>query len=579
MIPTLEELKGLSRQQKIRALEALKKMPSAPSSTSALVSREDPRQFILEVLGEVPTPAAIRHGIKVPWTPDQDRIFQSVVDNRKTIVQSANSVGKTAAAARICLWWIYRRPGSIVITTAPNKRQVEELLWGEIRALWHKSKVKLPGRILQTKLIVDENSRWFAIGHTARSQVGDFSSTEFSGMHGPFTLAILDESPAIAATIPVGIDGMLTSENDRQLALGNPTLSGGWFDKATKSAAWNRIVVDALDHPNVKFNDAEIIPGAATRVWVESCRLDWGEESPLWQAKVRGQWPDQASDKLIRIEFLEAAQNRWIEANEDACRQDDKKGIAAGLDIAGEGVDLTVLSTIENGSWEIPMANGHRTFHSGKDVDKAVDLVLDVLSEGRNIRILTLDDTGLGQGVTAALRKLQRSGKIRKFNEGGMWINPVNFARTAWDHDRFDWVTDELWWQARMALQERDFLLPPDSEIEKWGLPKGNSLLGQLQTPIYENVRQGVIAVYDKRGRRGRREKTINLPEKSPDLAHSFILCVHSWLKLRADAKEPPAETTVDIFARKMRKIIQETSVRRGDAKDRMAPWMRARRR
>jgi hypothetical protein len=573
---SFEEIKkNFSRQQKLRLLNVLKDLPSAPSSTAALVSRETPQAFITEVLCEKPTAAALSHGIKVPWTMDQGRIMQSVIENRRTLAQSANSVGKTAIASRIVLWWLYRFPGSIVITTAPNKRQVEGLLWGQLHEVRNASRTPLPGRALLASLIVDDKIRWKAVGFTANEQKGDISATAFQGWHSPHMLAILDESTLIEEGIWNSIEGMLTGPDDRILALGNPTLIGSRFHKNSHSRHWNTVVIDALNHPNVTCNDPRIIPGAVSKVWVEDRRGEWGEESALWQAKVRGQWPQQGSDTLIRLEWLVAAQDRWIEASRRDVEQDDKKGIAAGLDIAGEGTDLTVFSIIQNGAWEIPEVNGRRAFHFGKDIDKAVELVMDALAEGIHIRILSLDDTGLGQGVTATLRKYQREGKIPR----EMWINPINFGKSAWNDQKFELTKDQMWWDAAEVFRERDFSIPPDSEIETWGLPVGNSLQGQLIAPIYENIRQGKIAVYDKAGRRGRKEKTKGLPTKSPDLAHSFILAVHSWLKLRADAKEPPPETTEDVFKRKVQKMISKSRIRRkGDKTSHAAPWVKMRR-
>jgi phage terminase large subunit len=411
-----------------------------------------------------------------------------------------------------------------------------------------------------------------AMGFTANVKKGDVHATEFGGLHGPYMLAIMDESTAIFEEVKNAIDGMLVGPDDRTLALGNPTIIGSWFHKASQSRAWNRIIIDALNHPNVTCDDARIIPGAVSRVWVEKRRQDWGEDSALWQAKVRGQFPSQGSDTLIRIEWLEAAQARWIEASRREVELDDKKGIAAGLDIAGEGTDLTVFSIIQNGAWEIPEVNGRRAFHFGKDIDKAIELVMDALAEGIHIRILSLDDTGLGQGVTAGLRKYQREGKIPR----DMWINPVNFGKSAWNDAKFELTKDQMWWDAAEVFRERDFSIPPDSEIETWGLPVGNSLQGQLMAPIYENIRQGKIAVYDKAGHRGRKEKTKGLPTKSPDIAHSFILSVHSWLKLRSDAKEPPPETTQDIFQRNFIKMKEKSRIRRkGDRTNHAAPWVK----
>jgi len=59
-------------------------------------------------------------------------------------------------------------------------------------------------------------------------------------------LAIMDESTAIFEEVKNAIEGMLVGPDDRILSLGNPTIIGSWFHKASQSRTWNRIVIDAL---------------------------------------------------------------------------------------------------------------------------------------------------------------------------------------------------------------------------------------------------------------------------------------------------------------------------------------------
>jgi phage terminase large subunit len=565
------DLKDLSRQQKLRVLNALQNMESAPQSQAELVSRETPQKFILEVLGEKPTAAALKHKILVPWTDDQHLIYNSVTQYRRTLVQSANGVGKTASCARLALWWLYRYPNSTVVTTAPTDRQVEDLLWGEIRQLWNSSKIKLPGRQLQTRIIVDPTQKWNAYGFTSNIDTQDkLTATGFQGYHNEHTLIIVDEAAGVPKVIMDSIEGMCVGEDDRVVAIANPTNFGSWFYKASQSPSWNRIVIDGLNHPNVRYNDPQIIPGAITKTWIEDRRLEWGEDSPLWICKVRGQWPEQSSDTLIRIEWIDRAQQRYQAALK---RDDDRKGVAAGLDVAGEGGDLTVLSAIQNGYWAIPKIAGKRSFHLGMDVMEAVQLVVRAVNDGLDIKILCLDDTGLGQGVTARLRELQRERKLPRF-----WIYPVNFAHKAWNHEKFDCAKDQLWWQAREVLRTTsDLALPDDRTLESWLLPKGNSFQSQIMTPIYDLARGGRIAVYDKSTGRGHRDKIQHLPDKSPDLAHSFILAVHGWLQLRENKTPVRAETVTQLFYPLLRKIINDSQVRRDSMRNdsRMAPWRR----
>jgi hypothetical protein len=109
----------------------------------------DPIGFIENVLKEV-------------LTDKQKEICLSVRDRRQTNVQACHGAGKSFLASRLCLWWICA-VGGLVITTAPTDRQVEQIIWGEIRKVH--GKLGLPGELGMKFLRVTEQARGF--GFTA----------------------------------------------------------------------------------------------------------------------------------------------------------------------------------------------------------------------------------------------------------------------------------------------------------------------------------------------------------------------------------------------------------------------------
>ena len=87
-------------------------------------------------------------GGEQPWQK-QIKIMKSVHDNPKTVVPSGFGVGKTWVAARTVLWFLFSHSNSLVITTAPTWRQVENVLWAEIRRQHQQSSKPLGGEILR----------------------------------------------------------------------------------------------------------------------------------------------------------------------------------------------------------------------------------------------------------------------------------------------------------------------------------------------------------------------------------------------------------------------------------------------
>ena len=565
--------------EQCRMLALMKELPATAASVSEEFGREDPREFITEVLGLKPTSAALRHGYTVPWTPDQERVMISVRDNRRTACPSGHGTGKTFCIACLVIWFLYRREGSIVVTTAPTARQVEKILWAEIRSLRAGAKLELPGGGNLTEIKLAE--KWFAIGISTSARSSDISATQFQGWHSRHVMMVYDEATGVVPEIKAGGDGITMRPDDRQIAIANPTDPTAWFKEACDT--WSKVHLDCESHPNVIHDDPEIIPGAVTKEWIED-RLDeyHSRDSALFKSKVRGLFPDQAADALIRLEWVTRAQ-RFLGLEDEV---EDFRGCAFGLDIAGEGEDLTVLWACKNGRTWIPQLRRGYAWHVGRDVMQAVKLVLEACSETPDVRSIALDETGLGQGVFARLRELRKEGRLPRFQTGGVNqaisqpvnLIPVSFGSTAWKQKRYADKKSQLWMHGRDLLRQEKALIPGDEELAAYKLPKGNSLPQQLMTAIYTD-RRGKVIVLDKRsaGGAGFVEKTKNLPEKSPDLAHAWLLAVWAWSRNRArkDARNPV--NVQDAFSQQTRAMIEKSRRKKKIDPKRSAllPWQR----
>jgi hypothetical protein len=78
-------------------------------------------------------------------------------------------------------------------------------------------------------------------------------------------------------------------------------------------------------------------PYLVTRRWVYEKLWEWGEDSPLWQSRVLGSFPEQAADSLISLKWLEAARRPQV-------LPDDEAQLYAGIDVAEAGGDETVCA-------------------------------------------------------------------------------------------------------------------------------------------------------------------------------------------------------------------------------------------
>lgn len=579
-------LRSLPAAKLRNVLHALRLMPTAGVAIQEEFGREDPRDFIRDVLGAKPSEAALSYGYKNPWTPDQERILVSVMEHRKTLVQSGHGTGKTRDFAWLVPWWLFRRKPSKVVTTASSWTQLATVLWGEIGAVWGHSVTPLPGKknLLEIKLEPD----WYAIGLSTTARKGDLTATRFQGHHSPNLLVIIEEAAGVEEEMFEGAEGMAIGPDDRIVAGGNPTNPNSRMHKASQLPSWNVVHLDSRNHPNVIHRDHRIVPGAVSYEWVKDRLEEYGsEESPLFMSKVAGLWPEQAEEALINLGWVTKAQVRWDliqEAMDEGTFKDLRKGAALGVDVAREGTDLTNAWMLEHDRVFLPKkSDGKYAWHVGRDTSHAVDMVLDLIREYPQIRVVVIDDTGIGGAVTDELRRQQREGKIPRFDPNpthghvgrgrSLWLVPVNFGGTAWEPKKYDKVKDELWWGTREALRKGGLAVPTDAEFAKYSLPKTTSLLRQLTTPIYGQDSAGQIVVWDKKsaGRgspdEAMRKRIDGLPTKSPDLGHAIMLAVHGWKKLKPGTVVEAPKDLDELFAQQTRDLIERATRQRDPRK------------
>jgi hypothetical protein len=395
-------------------------------------------------------------------------------------VKSGHGVGKTFIAACVVIWFLFTHPDSRVITTAPTSRQVESLLWAEIHSLISNSNVPLGGHATKVKIEIDE--KWFALG------LSTDDPDRFVGHHAKNLLLVMDEAPGIEPTIYEAAKGILTSIGAKCLLIGNPTTAAGPFFETFKNPKWKNMQISCYDSPAIK--DPDKYPGLTTLKWIEERKEDWGEKSPLFLSRVLGEFPIEGEDTLIPLAWCEEAVRRWTK-RDDACKLNDR--IFFGLDVARYGLNETVLIVAH------PNRMLYKKTLHGKDLMEAVGLaVQEAMTHDRFLMQMTIDDTGLGAGVTDRLREL------------GYPVSPVNFAQKPTDPLRFKGIRDEMYWHLRELFRSGEIAIPDDER-----------LISQLSSIKYKiedtGKRRIIVETKDQMKKRG---------QKSPDDSDSLALCM-----------------------------------------------------
>lgn len=426
----------------------------------------DPAWFAREILG-------------VHWWSRQVEIAQAVRDYRRVAVRSAHGIGKTFTAAGLALWFLYSFPDSRVISTAPTWNGVKRLLWHELGRLYANAKVPLGGTCLDTELQLPDGR--FAVGlasDPARAEA-------FQGHHAPNLLVIFDEASGVDRRIYEAAEGYMTTSGARALLIGNPTQSEGTFFEAFHSRRdeYHTLHVSALDSPAVTGEPVPDELGAKLTgpEWIADKQRTWGEDSPMFQVRVLGNFPDHIEDAIISLTAVEAAQQRELPADN---RRDL---IVIGCDVARYGSDETVITQRVGQQVRIV-----ETYVGKPTTHTAARVAHWARQHPRPAVRIVIDDTGVGGGVTDQLRS------------DGWPVTAFNAGEKADHASQFPNRRSELWFQAAAQLEDLD--LDPDDQ-----------LAADLTSPRYS---------YDLKLRRvvEKKDETKKRLGRSPDRADAVLL-------------------------------------------------------
>jgi hypothetical protein len=384
------------------------------SLTSDISSDEflTPSQFAAQKLG-------------VDCWPKMQEIFDAVErGERKILVRSCNGAGKTTALAALCNWKLSQFPDSIVLTTASSWVQVKRSLWGEIRRQARYASLYRQNDVASTEIKLDD--KHYAIG------ISPSMAENAQGFHAPNMLIAVDEATGVRRDIIDALWGNATGKDAQMILIYNPIDDQSFPFTAEENGTWHVITISAFEHPNV-ITGTEQIAGAVTREWIEDRMENWSYETtkpkdveliegevPEWNAspshvylhwcdkwykktelvatRVCGEWPMEGGESYIERSLVHAT-----------FEVPAVQGVRAiGVDVARSGNDRTVFAFFD-GNLQLPFET-----YQGRNLMATANRIVELYKEGW--KVIALDDTGIGGGVSDRLRELN------------IPHSPVNFA-------------------------------------------------------------------------------------------------------------------------------------------------------
>lgn len=508
--------------------------------------RENPLLWLEERFGENPKTVAWNLWGKEyeshVWDGDENpllALWNSLARKDWAAITSATSIGKTYIGARIVFWFLDVYQDSLVVTTAPKLEQLKLQLWGEIKNSFHKFRKIRPNAILMAslKIIVDgknvnlkdlhedDFSRWMAVGFGAGVKADEQSTTKAQGFHRENMLILVEETPGVPGPTMTAFENTSTGSNNLILAMGNPDSATDTLSEFANNPKVKVFRASGLDHPNVVLNK-EVIPGAVTIGSIQARKVKHGEDSFIYNTRVRGKVPMQSVDSLIRYEWIMSCLEGSLEYQKAGEIIDDGTSLnAVGVDVANS----------ENGDKACLAWGKANTLYSIHDFNcaNANDLGYNLIYDSAQLaqqgsldyNTGTIHDAevmGTAIGVDAAglgiatVNVLNSAGYKCQSLTGGQVDDVIPLDNQGKKMYKFGNLRSQMYFALREDLQNRAFKIAIADKA------KVKQLIKELTIPTFVQG-NGAINVQPKQ------EIKKKLGGKSPDIADSVVYW--NWIR------------------------------------------------
>ena len=383
----------------------------------------------------------------------QVEMLDAVSQRRRVSVVGCNGSGKDWTAGRVVLWWMHTRSPSKAVVTGPTTRQVNDIVWSELRRAFQDAGGSLDGRLFRTSRYEAEG-QGFAIGFSTNSPYN------LQGFHSPNLLAVVTEAHAMDDD---DMDAVLRLNPALLLLTGNSfTVSGTFFDSHHEQRhRYGTVRITAFETPNVIEGGVKV-PGLITREDVDERRQDWTEDSDRYKGSVLAEFPDRLDDTFVSSK----------DAGDAVARSLRPWGpVIVACDVARYGSSKTVAVRRDG-----PVARiVHRT--QGRDTMQTANFLRRYLLEN-TVDYLLVDEPGVGAGVLDRLREMGVPGaKLFAFHGGKKADAPDMFVNR----------TTECWTRMALAYEKGEI----DTEND-------DALIAQVISRKYMYVADGRTRIVSK---------------------------------------------------------------------------------
>jgi hypothetical protein len=423
--------------------------------------------------------------LDVPLWSGQIRVADAVTTDRRVSVRSGHALGKSLLTAMLAVWWTLHRSDAVCILVGPSATQLAAAAWGYVRTTINTlRRLGIPAPFPTTGVGA---LKWELTEKNYLLGLSTDRPERLSGYHAGAVLVIVDEASKLTSIFWQTLAGLLAGGDSKVLLVGNPLWPGGiFYDTHHKDRGlWTALHLDILESPNfagvasfkqlLEMSDAELdsnpVPNLATKRAARDSLLDWTEESPLFDVRVRGDFPRQSEWAVYPLPLLEERR----EPSPPLAYENER--VSIGIDPAGAGRARTAFLVLDGAN----VAELRAT----RDPD-SLGILLDWLRPWKDRDpAVAVDATGIGFGFCKVIR------------DAGYRVFERHFGGQADRPDRFRMWRSEIAWTIRDALKENALGQIPDS--------KETPLLAEMASILYRpNTRDQIeLESKDTRATRG----------------------------------------------------------------------------
>ena len=362
---------------------------------------DDPRytEFCVRYYDDLPR-YVMEHASHAPTFQQMEMLEACSKPGCRVAVSSGHGTGKSLALAWILDWNLRVFRMSNALLTANNVEQVRSVVWKYLDQVQEDVNRMHPW---MAGAFVKETRRYYAAGfkdswYVVAKTAGRGNPEAIAGQHNRDLMIIVDEASGVDDAIIGVLRGALTQERNRFIMTSQPTRPAGHFADAmqrlSKDADAKTGIYDAI------WMNSEESP-LVTRDSIREKLLEYGGfNSPEYQVKALGHFPDNAEGYLIPRHWCVECQEQRIEHEADY-------GFVICADVA-EGMhrDSSVLHVFKvSGSWAERRVESVRCEEFLDEDEKQFARMLAATYREFPAATMCVDGDGAGRGVILDLEE------------------------------------------------------------------------------------------------------------------------------------------------------------------------------